>query len=454
MSTDARRAGVPPRPSSPPPPNPSTRLPDQPPTGTGIPAAQTDPADERPAAPRPAAPAPGTSGAPRRPADPAPGVPPRPAGPPPQPTGVPHIPAQPGDSTPAPPPATAPVAPGPRPSETTARLRPVPPAPDERPAPRTGAGPLPPEATRQQPPPRPTDPPRPAPRRRAVGSVDLTPQPGAGRPLHFGRPVIYDDHTTQLRPVPARSKPRLAAVAACLVLGLGLIGGAVTGSWLTGEADGAPSAEAVYGDAAEAWHNETVDTLFPPRIKGDADGPGNADRAWTRIAVAPDTHCKGALDPLLRKALQPVGCERLLRATYTDATRSHVTTVGLLFTKADSASMGALRTRFTEEGLDRRDDLMPRPYAKKGTLAAGFGDDQRASWTVSVLTDVPVIVYAVSGWADGREVSEPEPAVEAMKSGATSAPAQSGLGHEAKGLADRMERALRKTVTTPTEKPS
>jgi hypothetical protein len=287
-----------------------------------------------------------------------------------------------------------------------------------------------------------------------VGAVDLTPQPGAGRPLHFGRPVPFDDRTTQLRPVAPRSKPRLAAVAGCLVVGLGLIGGAVTGSWLTGEADGAPSAESVYTDAGEAWHSEPVDTLFPPRIKGNGAGPGGADRVWTRIAVAPDSNCKTALDPLLRKALQPVGCERLLRATYADATRSHVTTVGLLFTKADAASMGALRTRFTEEGLNERDDLMPRPYAKKGTLAAKFGDEQRVSWTVSVLTDAPVVVYAVSGFADGREFTEPQPAAEAMESGATSTPAQAGLGHAAKGLADRVERALRKTVAEAPEKTS
>ncbi|MDI3386852.1 hypothetical protein QIS99_11660 [Streptomyces sp. B-S-A8] len=340
----------------------------------------------------------------------------------------------------------------------------MPPAPGEQQQPvrRTGSAPLPPEAPRHPQPPRPepqaapqpppqAPPQPPVPPRRPVGSVDLTPQPGAGRPLHFGRPAVFDDRTARLRPVPARSKPRLAAVAACLVLGFGLIGGAVTGSWLTGEADGAPSAERVYTAAGAAWHNAEVDTLFPPRIKGDGAGPGGADRVWTRIAVAPDSGCKDALDPLLRKALQPVGCERLLRATYTDATRSYVTTVGMIFTKADAASMGSLRTRFTEEGLDKRDDLMPRPYAKKGTVAAGFGDEQRASWTVSVLTDAPVVVYAVSGFADGREVSAPEPAAEAMKSGATSAPAQSGLGHEAKGLADQVERALRKTAKAASE---
>ncbi|WP_234376999.1 hypothetical protein [Streptomyces sp. TP-A0356] len=258
-----------------------------------------------------------------------------------------------------------------------------------------------------------------------------------------------------VRPWPfgGRPRPRAAAAAACLVLGLGLIGGAVTGSWLTGDgpADGARGAFTV---AASLWHSVPVDQLFPPSVQGPGAGPGGSDRSWTRIAVAPDSGCKDAFDSLLGKALAPVGCLRLLRATYTDATRSHVTTVGLLFTRADAAAMAAVNSRFKKEGLDRRTDLMPRPYAAKGTVAEGFGDAQRASWTISVRTDVPVVVYAVSGFADGRTVTEPQPAADAMATGATTAPAQAGLGNEAVGLADRIEGALRETVTSASEKPS
>ncbi|WP_246459174.1 hypothetical protein [Streptomyces himalayensis] len=290
----------------------------------------------------------------------------------------------------------------------------------------------------------------------ATHAVGPTPGPGAGRPyVFFAQPEAYDDDTTRLRPVvAARSRTRAAAAVACVVLGLGLIGGAATGSWLTGDSSAAAGGQSSFAAAGDLWHSVPVDQLFPPVVKGEGTGPGGADRVWTRIAVAPDTGCKTAFDPLLRKALAPVGCLRLLRATYTDATRSNVTTVGLMFTKADAEGMGALHTRFEDEGLDRRADLMPHPYPAKGTVADDFGDDQRASWTISVLTDAPVVVYAVSGFADGRTVEEPQPAAAAMKSGATTAPAQAGLGHEAKGLADRIERSLRKTVTAATEKPS
>ncbi|EPH45581.1 hypothetical protein ABT390_07510 [Streptomyces aurantiacus] len=291
--------------------------------------------------------------------------------------------------------------------------------------------------------------------RRAVGAVDLTPGPDTGRPFVFlARPALYDDTTTRLRPVGAWVRPRAAAAVACVVLGLGLIGGAVTGSWLTGESDAAGGSRNAYVEAGELWHSVPVDELFPPSIKGEGAGPGGADRTWNRVAVAPDSTCKDAFDPLLRKALAPAGCLRLLRATYADATRSHVTTVGLLFTKADAEAMRSLRTRFTEEGLDTRPDLMPRPYAAEGTPAADFGNLQRATWTLSVLPDAPVVAYAVSGFADGRAVTDPEPAAEAMKAGATSAPAQAGLGNDAKGIADRVERGLRKTVSAATEKAS
>ncbi|WP_393085437.1 hypothetical protein [Streptomyces sp. LN704] len=305
----------------------------------------------------------------------------------------------------------------------------------------------------------PTEPPTPA-----------GPAPGTGRPyVSFAEPGTdngfdtfdsfdtydpLDQATTRLRTVPARTRPRLVAAAACLVLGLGLIGGAVTGSWLTGDSAGADGALSSFAAAGGLWHSVPVDQLFPPTVDGQGAGPGGADRTWTRIAVAPDSGCANAFDPLLRQVLAPVGCLRLLRATYTDVTRSQVTTVGMLFTNADAAAMTSLKARFQQQGLDRRTDLMPRPYAVKGTVAAGFGDAQRASWTVSVLTDAPVVVYAVSGFADGRVVTAPQPAADAVKPGVTTAPAQAGLGNDAQGLADRVERSLRRTVGSASEKPS
>ncbi|WP_279632520.1 hypothetical protein [Streptomyces bauhiniae] len=333
---------------------------------------------------------------------------------------------------PPPPPASArfpDAPPAPTPAETTTRLRPVPAGPEP-------ALPVPPPPAWS-----------PAPAPDPALSWNAPWPVGA-----FGQPEPYEEPVRGLGPL-ARLRSRTGVAAICVVLGLGLIGGALAGSWLTGE-DGDRTADSGFAAAGSLWHNVPVDQLFPPTVKGTGAGPGGADRSWTRIAVAPDTGCTGAFDPLLARALAPVGCARLLRATYTDATQTHVTTVGLLFTKADPAAMAGLAARFRTERLDRRTDLLPLPYAAKGTPAAGFGAKQRASWTVSVLTDAPIVAFAVSGWADGRTVDTPEPAPDAVRSGATSAPAQAGLGNEAQGLADRIQRKLRQTVSPATEKPS
>lgn len=311
-------------------------------------------------------------------------------------------------------------------------------------------------------PPAPVDPPRPVKAPSAPGMPDpalsWSASYGEAGAVGSGRPVVSlaqpDVYGAGARSRPFSFSGRALLAVACAVLGLGLIGGALTGSWLTGDESGDAGARTSFTAAGTLWHSVPVDRLFPPTIEGDGAGPGGADRTWTRIAVAPDSGCADAFDPLLRKALAPVGCQRLLRATYTDETQSYVTTVGLLFTKADVTAMRALRTRFSTENLDRRTDLMPRPYAAKNTVADDFTDAQRASWTISVLTDAPVVAYAVSGWADGRSVDAPQPAEEAMESGSTTALAQAGLGHEAQGLADRVERAFRKTVSSAAKLPS
>ncbi|GDY57931.1 hypothetical protein SVIO_085540 [Streptomyces violaceusniger] len=286
-------------------------------------------------------------------------------------------------------------------------------------------------------PPQPSAPPRPS------------APPGTGASARTGASPRTGGLFGDLGPGGRRRPPsRTAAAAASLVLGLGLLGGAAAGSWLGDDPDAPPSTADTYAHARSAWHSVPVDDLFPRTLRGKGQGPGGADRVWTRIAVAPDSSCGGGFDPLLAKALAPVGCKRLVRATYTDATSTSVTTVGVLITTSGPTGMRALRQRFVAEKLDERTDLMPRTYAAEGTAAAGFGDDQRASWRIRILTDAPAVVYTVTGFADGREVTDPQSAGEATQRGATSAPAQSGLGNDARGIADAIEAGFRRALAT------
>ncbi|WP_241691594.1 hypothetical protein [Streptomyces sp. GZWMJZ-114] len=300
-------------------------------------------------------------------------------------------------------------------------------------------------------PPPPSRPPRPAQPLATEPPAPLPPLAPPSPPLPAPGDLLAPPGTVPGRlAVPRRSR---VSAAVCLVLGLGLVGGAVAGGVL---AEGAETAVPTrYEAAAGLWHSVPVDTLFPPVVQGEGAGPGGADRTWTRVAVAPDSGCAHAFDPLLRQALAPVGCLRLLRATYTDATRSHLTTVGLLFTRTDPAGMTALRSRFRTEHLDARTDLLPLPYGPKGTPAEGFGALQRVSWSLAVRADLPVVVWAVSGFADGRSFTTPVPAARATREGEESTVALSGLGHDAAALAARTDRALTKAAGAvhPTEEP-
>lgn len=491
MSTEARRPPVPPRPTTPPKP-PATPAPPPtgapastppPPSAPRVPPSVPRVSPSAPAAPPSAPRVPPSDGAPATPgttaSNPAPpgmtrSIPTAdrqaPAAPAPSPTpsglappasftlNAPRPPAtapartSPPQATPAPArtaSAAATPAPAPQaaPAATPAPAEAVPPAPRTPPAPPgvpPGAPLAPPPTARRGPVAPVGSPPAPG---------LYPPPPGAPRiPLRHDVPETPAETTTRLRPVRPRQRWRTVTAAACVVLGLGLIGGAATGAWLTGDSS-AETTTSPYTAARAAWHSVPVDTLFPRTLEGRGAGPGGTHRTWTRIAVAADSPCADGLDPLLLTTLRSVGCERLVRATYTDATRSAVTTVGLVFTEADAAGMQALRTRFTEQKLGARKDLMPRTYAPEGTSAASFGAGQRASWTVDPLTELPVVVLAVSGFADGRAVAEPQPAADAMASGAATDIAQAGLGHEAKGVADRVERGLRTAVADLTEQP-
>ncbi|WP_372406495.1 hypothetical protein [Streptomyces luteireticuli] len=247
-------------------------------------------------------------------------------------------------------------------------------------------------------------------------------------------------------PPPAPPARRSAAAAAvCAVLGLGLVAGAAVGGRLTAPPS-RTAAEAAYERGGTLWSDVPVDELFPRTVHAPDAGPGGASRDWTRLGVAPDGDCAPGLDPALAAALRPAGCRRLLRATYADATSTTVTTVGLLITGTDRAGMRALRSRVAAGRLDTRTDMLPRPYAPPGTVADRFGDAQRASWWLAVRDDLPLVVWSVTGFADGRTGTPLQPAARAVAPDAASDVAQAGLGHDARALAARIESAFRAAV--------
>ncbi|RMI36057.1 hypothetical protein EBN88_22495 [Streptomyces triticirhizae] len=271
----------------------------------------------------------------------------------------------------------------------------------------------------------------------------VPPQPGAPPHPFAPPPPARRPPARVWGAISARVPLRFVGAVVCLVLGTGLLGGAAAGAWLAGGDERAEATVASWEQGRQLWHEVPVDELFPPELTAGEAGPGGADRRWLRLGVAPDSGCSDAFDPLLTEVLSAVGCHRLIRATYTDETETTVTTVGLLFTTADQAGMAALAERFADEGLAARPDLLPRPFPVDGTAAASFGDAQRASWSIAVEDELPVVAWSVTGFADGRPVGEPTPAAEATAEDAEGSVALAGLGHDSRGIAERVTAELR-----------
>ncbi|MEU8778309.1 hypothetical protein [Streptomyces sp. NPDC048606] len=220
---------------------------------------------------------------------------------------------------------------------------------------------------------------------------------------------------------PRRHPLRVVTAVLSALLGSGLLAGAAATAWSEHRAAHRPlPPDAAYRKAASLWREAPVDRLFPPVIDAERSGPGGADRTWTRTALAPDADCPAGLAADWRTAFAATDCTRVLRATYTDATRSSLVSVGLVFTAADAPTLAG---------------LAPRLGAPP---AFGYADSRRAAWTATALPGAPVVVYAVSAFADGRAMDAPVPAEEAAREDAEGVVAEAGLGHAARAVATRI----------------
>ena len=150
------------------------------------------------------------------------------------------------------------------------------------------------------------------------------------------------------------------------------------------------------------WQAVAVDDVFPPVYRSTTAAPLlGAEREFTRIGVAPLAGCAGALDPGLVRLLAAHSCGPVLRADYTDATRTLVATVGvaILGTRpADERDLNAAT-------IDQHAELRARALSLPGTAAAGFEDAQIVAFRVFADTDAPFLTFAVVGFSDGRPAS-------------------------------------------------
>jgi hypothetical protein len=203
----------------------------------------------------------------------------------------------------------------------------------------------------------------------------------------------------QAGPLAARKRGRTRVAAICLLLALGLSSTGAGGFLLRREmgraATPAEIAAAGRAELAARWRELPAGMIFPPSVTFlAADFSGNSTARLVGVAVP--ASCSVALDAQVLAKLSGLGCVTVLRATYIDYSGTIAATIGIAVLRSPRAATA---------GLARLSDILNRSGLRvavfPGTIAAGFGDPQRA-----VFNDAkgagPYLYFVVGGDTDGR----------------------------------------------------
>ncbi|MEV4577439.1 hypothetical protein AB0K16_29775 [Nonomuraea jabiensis] len=171
------------------------------------------------------------------------------------------------------------------------------------------------------------------------------------------------------------------------------VSGSAAGTELTRGPSAAELQAAARREVAERWRTWPSGRIFPATLLYSAE-QGGRERA-SRIGISPETACD-AVDPKAVKALRQAGCKGLLRATYIDALRGVLVTVGVVALRDEPDAVRA-KAAFSDSGKP-----VPGlyPLAFRGTVADRFTPDVRQAG--SVRQAGPYLVLTTAGQVDGR----------------------------------------------------
>jgi hypothetical protein len=135
---------------------------------------------------------------------------------------------------------------------------------------------------------------------------------------------------------------RRVALLLFLAVGFAGLGG---GGWLVYSelarpATSAEIAAASRAEIASRWQRLTAGEIFPATIRYTT-APGITATAY-RVGIAPSASCPAALGPQIAAVLDRRGCTRVLRATYTDASRVFMLTTGIAIMPSAAAASHAV----------------------------------------------------------------------------------------------------------------
>jgi len=202
--------------------------------------------------------------------------------------------------------------------------------------------------------------------------------------------------TRGLEGAPGR-RPRTFGIIIVLifVVGLGAAGGGAAG--LVAVASRHPTQAQISAagqrEFGVLWQRLPAGRIFPASV-GYVNSLG-ADTTATLVGIAPQARYAAAVDARAAPVLAAAGCLTMLRATYTDASRTALATIGIAVMRSADGSDTVLRTL----AAGGHGGLLP--FSFPGTVASLFTGRARETASAQAVAGPYLFLYA-AGYADGR----------------------------------------------------
>jgi hypothetical protein len=229
------------------------------------------------------------------------------------------------------------------------------------------------------------------------------------KPYHF---LVTADLT--LLGGPPRRPRRRAATLIVLVLavaGLAVSAVGISVQVLPRRFTAAQQRQIQAWEIASRWQELTAAQIFPATVTYSLSAGTLQDTVplsldALRVGIAPQSACaRGVTTAAAAAVLRRSGCKAVLRATYVDATKSYVLTIGVAVLPTASAaldaSQGLTQTRLASHESRRATELAP------GVLVVRFRGDAAALYDYSRqlaanFSAGPYVVMYAAGYADSR----------------------------------------------------
>jgi hypothetical protein len=163
-------------------------------------------------------------------------------------------------------------------------------------------------------------------------------------------------------------------------------------------------------EIASRWQELTAAQIFPATVTYSLSAAILQDTVplsldAVRVGVAPQSTCARGVTTAAAAVLHRSGCKALLRATYVDATKSYILTIGVAVLPTASAaldaSQGLSETRLASHESGRATELAPGVMVVRFRGAASVLYDYSRQITANINAGPYVVMYA-AGYADSR----------------------------------------------------